>query len=264
MKKIIFTDLDGTLLDHNTYSFKAALPALKTIKKKKIPLIICTSKTKAEIESYRKKLRNKDPFISENGGAIFIPKKYFDFKFKRNKETKDYFVIELGAECKEIRKVVKKIKKKGIKIMTFDDMSVKELAKDTGLPLKRARLAKKREYDIAFKLQNRKDEKKIFKIIKKNKLNYTKGGRYYHIMGKSSKGKAVKITINLYKKQYKSKIESIALGDSKNDFEMLKAVSKSFLVKRFDGSYASKKFKKAKGIGPRGWNKAVNALLKRG
>ena len=82
MQKIIFTDLDGTLLDHNTYSFKKAFPALRIIKKKKIPLIICTSKTKGEIEHYRKKLKNNHPFVSENGGAIFIPKDYFDFKFR--------------------------------------------------------------------------------------------------------------------------------------------------------------------------------------
>jgi len=81
MKKIIiFTDLDGTLLDNSSYSFEAALPALQLIKEKNIPLIICSSKTRKEIEHYRKKLYNLHPFISENGGGIFIPKGYFNFQ----------------------------------------------------------------------------------------------------------------------------------------------------------------------------------------
>jgi len=73
---LVFTDLDGTLLDSDTYSYKSALPALKLIKNKKIPLIFCSSKTKSEIEMYRKRIGNDDPFISENGGGIFIPKDY--------------------------------------------------------------------------------------------------------------------------------------------------------------------------------------------
>ena len=70
-KIIVFTDLDGTLLHPRTYSFEAAMPALKLIKEKDVPLILCSSKTRAEIEVYRKKLDNQHPFVSENGGGIF-------------------------------------------------------------------------------------------------------------------------------------------------------------------------------------------------
>ena len=70
---VIFSDLDGTLLDHNTYSFDAAKQALESIEDKEIPLILCTSKTRGEIEYYRELINNKHPFISENGGGIYIP-----------------------------------------------------------------------------------------------------------------------------------------------------------------------------------------------
>jgi mannosyl-3-phosphoglycerate phosphatase len=53
---LIFTDLDGTLLEQATYSFEAALPALQALRERNIPLIICTSKTRAEIEWFRSKL----------------------------------------------------------------------------------------------------------------------------------------------------------------------------------------------------------------
>ncbi|MBI5025340.1 MAG: HAD-IIB family hydrolase [Nitrospirae bacterium] len=84
---IIFTDLDGTLLDYHTYSFEKAGPAIELLKKKDIPLVICSSKTRAEIEYYRKKLGNHHPFISENGGGIFIPKDYFKFKVQNSEFT---------------------------------------------------------------------------------------------------------------------------------------------------------------------------------
>ncbi len=94
MKKlIIFTDLDGTLLDYSTYSFEAAIPALQLLKEKNIPLIICSSKTGKEIEHYRKKLGNTHPFISENGGGIFIPKGYFDFRVESSEFMKKMIIL---------------------------------------------------------------------------------------------------------------------------------------------------------------------------
>ncbi|MCK5421566.1 MAG: HAD-IIB family hydrolase, partial [Deltaproteobacteria bacterium] len=69
---MVFTDLDGTLLEHETYSSEAAIPAINALKEKNIPLIFCTSKTRAEIEEIQFQLKNIHPFISENGGAIFI------------------------------------------------------------------------------------------------------------------------------------------------------------------------------------------------
>lgn len=251
--KIIFTDLDGTLLDHDTYSYIKALPALKKIKKLKIPLIICTSKTKAEIEYYRKELKNNHPFIAENGGGIFIPKNYFNFKFPYSRKDNKYYIIEFNKDYRKLKNVLKKIKSK-YKIKSFLDMSAKELSKDSNLPLFRARLAKKRIYDIPFKIFN--NEKNIIKIIKKNKLRYDKGGRYSHILGNYDKGKAVKKLIFLYKRKYK-KIKTIALGDSENDFPMLKAVDIGYLVQKINKGYASDKFKKVKGIGPIGWNKTI-------
>ena len=114
MKKIIiFTDLDGTLLDAHSYSFERAQTALSFIKQKKIPLIICSSKTKREILHYRQKLDNHDPFISENGGGIFIPvgSLYSELKdMGVPVQIEDgYQSIHLGEQYKTLRKALKEI-----------------------------------------------------------------------------------------------------------------------------------------------------------
>lgn len=128
---IIFTDLDGTLLDYNTYSFEPALPALQLLKEKGIPLIICSSKTRKEIEYYRKKLDNLHPFISENGGGIFIPEssklKVQSLKFKVIAEN-DYYVVRLGARYTDLRRVITELREEGFDIKGFGDMTVVCLA----------------------------------------------------------------------------------------------------------------------------------------
>ncbi|MDO8862561.1 HAD hydrolase family protein [Haliea sp. E1-2-M8] len=74
---LVFSDLDGSLLDHRDYSFRAALPGLEALREREIPLIFCSSKTRAEIEPLRARLDNRDPFIVENGAAVFIPRGSF-------------------------------------------------------------------------------------------------------------------------------------------------------------------------------------------
>jgi mannosyl-3-phosphoglycerate phosphatase len=258
--KIIFTDLDGTLLDHNTYSYKKAEDALVYINENKIPLVICTSKTASEIEYWRKKIDNKHPFISENGGGIFIPKSYFHFDFMYHKKTNEYYIIELGTNYEHLMSTIKKLKN-DFNIISFDDMTVEEIAEDAGLSLAHAKLAKNRDYDIPFKLINPEQEQLLINEIKKRNLHYTKGGRYYHLMGDNNKGEAVKILSYLYKKNFNENILSIGIGDSENDFSMLDAVDKAFLVKKIDGSYASESFQKADGIGPEGWAIVINNEL---
>jgi len=95
-KPIICTDLDGTLLDYSNYSFEKALPALQLLKDRDVPLVICSSKTKKEIEYYRKKLDNHHPFVSENGGGIFIPKNYSKFKIQNFRLKKQRTIMLSG------------------------------------------------------------------------------------------------------------------------------------------------------------------------
>lgn len=92
---IVFTDLDGTLLDES-YSCEAAKPALDRVVRSSIPVVFCSSKTRAEIEVYRRELGIPDPFIVENGGAIVIPENYFTFPYEYTKREGRYTILELG------------------------------------------------------------------------------------------------------------------------------------------------------------------------
>ena len=257
---LVFSDLDGTLLDSDTYSYKAAIPALRHLKQACIPLIICTSKTRVEIEEFRKAIRNTDPFISENGGAIFIPKAYFDFKFSYTKLKDGYKVIELGIPYLHLLEMLAKIKKLGFEIIGFNEMSVEEVSIETGLSQHAAALAKTREYDEPIKLRKC-NEEQFISIIKQHGLQYTKGKRFSHITGKNDKGQAVKLVKELYEKQYRTKIPTVGLGDAENDFPMLDSVDYQILIEHKDGTFASKKYIHEPEPGPLGWCNEIERLL---
>ncbi|MDH5706289.1 MAG: HAD-IIB family hydrolase, partial [Candidatus Aminicenantes bacterium] len=199
---LIFTDLDGTLLDHHTYSFEPALPALKALKEKNIPLIICTSKTRAEIEKWRLELDNDHPFISENGGAIFIPKGYFSHKFCFEREKNNYLVIELGTPYAQLKETLNQIRRSlQLKIKGFGDQSPEEVADLCGFSLEEARLAKKREYDEPFLPDEESAIQKIQEMASLSNLQVTRGGRFFHLMGENDKGKAIRLLSDIYRER---------------------------------------------------------------
>jgi len=264
-KVIIFSDLDGTLLDHNTYSFQAASEALEFIKSKNIPLVICTSKTHKEIELYRKLLDNKCPFISENGGGIFVPNSYFSKEFKYNKEIDGYKVIELGTPREKLSAKLRSISKEtSIQIRGFSDMTVKEIAELTGLDDETAKLAMDRDYSEPFIInEDGKDTATIEKEINLKGYMHTRGGRFHHILGGNDKGKAVKILTDLYKQEFGS-IKTVGIGDSLNDLSMLDAVDIPIIVQKPNGRYDPMielpKLTYADGVGPSGWNSSILKL----
>jgi len=151
---IVYTDLDGSLLDGTTYSYEAAIPALAAIREQGIPLILVSSKTRAEMEPLRQQLDHRDPFIVENGGAVYIPHGLFEFPFERMRTRSPYQVIELGLPYHMLRDVLKQIEDAvETPLQGFGDLSVEAIMQVTGLSYADAALAKQREYDEPYLLQ---------------------------------------------------------------------------------------------------------------
>jgi mannosyl-3-phosphoglycerate phosphatase len=271
MKKIIiFTDLDGTLLDYSDYSFEAAMPALQLVKEKNIPLVISSSKTRKEIEHYRKWLYNLHPFVSENGGGIFIPKGYFKFSFPDPglaiEEEKQYHLIRLGAKYSDLRNTLNELRSDGFRVKGFGDMTVEEVSAITGLGAEEAEMAKERDFDEPFMFSGSEDEtRRLLEKIRKKGLNHTQG-QFHHILGNSDKGKAVSILIDLYRREF-GEITAVAIGDSPNDIPMLERVDYPVIVRNRNGKHDERinihGITRADGIGPEGWNRAVAALINR-
>jgi mannosyl-3-phosphoglycerate phosphatase len=269
MKKlIIFTDLDDTLLDHATYSFQAALPALQLIMEKEIPLVICSSKTRKEIEYYRDKMGNVHPFVTENGGGIFIPKNYFNFEIQSSnfevKEDFNYRIIILGARYSDLKRVIEELRGEAFHVRGFSDMTAEELAQMTNLDIHEAEMSKERDFDEPFVFEGSQEETAILiKSINSKGFNVTRG-RFFHILGDSDKGNAVSILIELYEKEF-GEILTVALGDSPNDIPMLERVDYPVIVQKPDGTHDRSinvpRLVRAEGIGPAGWNEAIVRLL---
>lgn len=264
---LIFSDLDGSLLDDTNYSFEPALPAVTALRKNGIPLVFCTSKTRAEIEPLRAKLNNSHPFVSENGGAIYIPREYFSHKWDYSREDEKYLIIELGTPYAQIRKILDKIKIETCeRIRGFGDLSEEEIALFCDFSVEDAGLAKLREYDEPFFLEEKRHLPKIEELATQANLQITRGGRFFHLIGKNDKGKAVRRLRELYDAE-NGPYTTIGIGDSLNDLSMLKNVDYPVLLQESDGNYNESinwaNLIRVPGKGPASWRKAIVSLLDR-
>jgi mannosyl-3-phosphoglycerate phosphatase len=261
---IIFTDLDGTLLDPIDYSYTVAKSEVTQLREKGVPIIFCSSKTRAEQEIYRTKLGIRDPFIVEDGGAVFIDQGYFPFPYKYDRLVANYHVIVLGMPYEEIRSKIREINEKnGLNIRGFRDMSAEDIADMTGLDIESARLAKKREYEETLDLENEGPETKhILSKIEEAGLKWSRGSRFYSVSGKSDKGKAVRIVIQLFRRKL-GRVKTAGIGDSLNDTAMLSVVDRPFLVQKPGNRWEEMKVKnlcRVSGVGPDGWILAVKSI----
>ncbi|WHZ24031.1 MAG: HAD-IIB family hydrolase [Nitrospira sp.] len=267
---VIFTDLDGSLLDAITYSYEAAEQALATIQQKDVPLILVSSKTRSEIEPLRLSLDNRHPFIVENGGALFIPKDYFPFPVGHAMTDGDYQVIEIGTPYAMLRTGLKKIGEVlGCRLRGFGDLSAEEVARLTGLSPVDALLAKQREYDEPFMIEEQVIAwSDLLRAADTQGLRCTRGGRFYHLMGSNDKGTAGKLLAQYYRRLAHAAghtLTTIGLGDSLNDLPLLATVDYPILVQKPDRSYDPNvhlpHLTRADGIGPVGWNRSLIDLL---
>ncbi len=268
-KFVVFTDLDGTLLDYYTYSYEASREGIELLKSHDIPLIFCTSKSYAEVIYFREKTGNNSPFIVENGGAIYLPPEQFE-QFNRLKQLErlehvdGYSALELGASYDRIRQVFKEMKREFKDMLTgFGDMTVEEVSRYLNLEPSLAAMAKVRRHDEPFILKDPSLLERVKQFSQQNGLKVYPGTRFYHLMGNTDKGVAVKELVSLYRTVY-AEIIAAAVGEGKNDEPMFRQVDMPYLVKKPDNTFtdvALDRIVKIDGIGPYGFTLAVKALL---
>ncbi len=251
-KTIIFTDLDGTLLDHYNYSFKPAQSALNFLKKNNVPVIFTSSKTRPEVVSLQIEAGIKYPYCTENGGALILPAGTFD------KEEK---IIHLGASYHEIRSFLSTMQLKGFKFEGFGDMIIKKISQITGLDEISAKKAAQRNASEPLLWLGDEEQKRHFiKLAENHGLQAMQGGRFLSVGGQTDKGKAALKLIELYQQNGFDIQNIVALGDSENDKALLSIATHPIWIKKSGPTPQTPFLNKARctiSYGPQGWAESI-------
>ncbi len=249
---LVFTDLDGTLLDHHTYDAAPALPALRKLRELDIPVIPVSSKTLAELKVIRAELHLKGPVVAENGAVIAYPGEPPQIAPPGYHRVRD-FLIDRRANPR-------------FDTLGFGDMSPEEVMEHTGLSREEAKRALKRLASEPFLWRGETEDLIAFRReVAEAQLRILQGGRFMHLLGNTDKGNAVRLVIKHLRGRGKAIVRTIALGDSDNDRDMLLAVDNPVIIQKPDGSHLSLAERPDAILtdqpGPAGWNQAMLQLL---
>ena len=251
----VVSDVDGTLMDH-TYDLTPAKETIKTLQKLSIPVILCTSKTSSEVKVIRKELNLTDPYIVENGAAI-----YGESLEKVNGK------IILGKKYEFLEEILDFISKEiDYKLIPLNNLTDQEATELTGLKGNALNLMRDRHWSMPFLNPPIFLEEKINVCCKKFKVDIFKGNRMSHLLSiNSNKGKA----INALKKYSNiQNVQIIGLGDSPNDLPLLLNSDIKIVIPGIDGpnpylldQLGDLEFTLAAEPNGYGWKNEINKLI---
>lgn len=265
---LVFSDLDGSLLDHHTYSFEQARGCVERLERLRIPLILCSSKTRAEIVELRNALRNNHPFIVENGAAIFIPLRYFPQQPQGTQVLDKHWVHEMAPPRSRWLELLAQIKLEfPAEFETFNSAGMGGVMRMTGLGEAEALRAIDRQFSEPVLWLGQPDRKLQFiQRLQDTGATISQGGRFLSVSGNCDKGRALCWLRDRYQDAASGKtIEDLAIGDSKNDSSMLAAASSALQIRSpvhdFPSLQKTDRLIRTTLCGPAGWTEGVTHWL---
>jgi mannosyl-3-phosphoglycerate phosphatase family protein len=267
-KLVIFSDLDGTLLDHYDYSHAAADALLAELEGKGIPLVLASSKTFAELLPLRDELANRHPFIVENGAAVYIPRGYFREQPPGSSAAGVYWRRSFSAPHDHwLALVHSKANDFAFQFTALSDMEAARIASLTGLDAAAAANAARREFGEPLLWHGSDGERQRFiDTMHKNGAQVLQGGRFLHVGGECDKGRALRWLRRLYAMECGGTAPlCVAIGDGDNDAAMLEAAEYAVIVR--SPSHPPPRLSRRERVkitsacGPAGWDEGLRRLL---
>ncbi|GAB4355616.1 MAG: mannosyl-3-phosphoglycerate phosphatase-related protein [Oricola sp.] len=254
---IVFSDLDGTLLDHETYAWEAARPALEALKRRSIPLVFASSKTAAEIAGLRAEMGFEDcPAIVENGAGILEPAG--SGGPDGGGSVHRMLIEKLDSLPLQLRE----------NFSGFSDWSVEEIASQTGLsPQDAAKAATRRYSEPGLWWGTEEQKTRFIELLGRHGIKVRQGGRYLTLSFGATKADRMREIAERYAEGGK-RPRMLALGDAPNDIEMLEAADMGVVVTNphasplpeLDGESIGRIVRTRKS-GPEGWNETVLRII---
>ena len=274
-RHLIFTALEGALVDPRTDSFAGAEEALSELERRKIAYVLLTSRTREEIEPIRRKLGHNHPFVTENGGGIFFPDGYFSLRIPGAVRTARYLSIAQGRPYAEVCEALDEIAEEcAVGVAGFHHMSLREIAENTGLRPRVAELARAREFDEPFYFTSANDTAiaRFVETARARGFDTRRGPTFWHLSAKCDAARAVLTLTKLFREATHIKLRLVGIGGGEQDLPWLRAVDHAVLLPESrEASNPSEHFEGAPGRtrsigmgdapGAIGWNKAILNII---
>jgi mannosyl-3-phosphoglycerate phosphatase len=262
---VVVTDIDSTLLSRGTGSLPDQRAALDFLAARGIPLVINSSRTRAEIERLHQTLQMLTPFISEHGSALFVPHGCFPFVPERARPAVGGGVIEFGRRYHDVVDELKSTSGElGVEIVGFAQLTIDDAARELGVPIVEAQLAKLREYTELFRIVDDREatRSRLFKALRRRGLRCWPTGSHHLATATKDRSESLRTLKTLWRQAWGNPV-FIGFGDSEDDVAWLQHVDVAIIVQDERTGVPARVLSKLPTVhltrwpGRQGWSEAV-------
>ena len=261
-KLLIFTNVDDLFSNPEDPSYKLAIAAVENLRKFKIPLVLVTTKTNAQIQLLKSDLDSSAPVIVEHGSGIAIPQENEEFKSSDLIVEKDWQFKQLGCSYVEARAALKVIQSE-VRINNlkgFGDLGVAEIERIAGFTEASIKQIKTRKFSEIFVTPKNVDPQEIVATAAEFGFKALMGEKLSCLFGESaSVASAIDwLKTNYARSQSDSQITTVGLGCSPNDLEMLNAVDLPIVMSNSESF--NQDWSRSEAIGLAGWVETITKI----
>jgi len=267
---VVLSEPLGILPPENRSAGPEIIKALHALERAGIPLVFASRATRAEVEFARRRLSNPHPFITENGGGLFLPEGYFRHRPEEAQTIRHYHAIALARPYKEACAALEQAAREArVEVAGFHQMSTREIAENSGLPPRAAELARQREFDEPFFFagEEARASKRLAEATARRGWQVRRGERFWHLSSGADVGRAVRRLLELYRKERHARVRSVAIGSLPADLPLLRAAGRAMVLPGAGGAHDEEVLERLPGArraeagGPEGWAVAVMQIL---
>ena len=239
---LLFVPLEGVLLDSRGRVLSGAEDAVARLDHQGIPLILVTSGTRAETDARRRELGHVHPFIAEDGSGVFLPEGYFHLRIPNLVRLGRYLAMPLARPLEEASAALKTLAESaGMELVTFSDLTAREIARNSGMPLRAAELARQRDFQEVFFFAGA-GEPAIHRFVDEARRSgaqiHCRGPFWLFSLGADVRS-AVRQLTALYDSGQRTRVSTLAVGSALEDAALLKAVHRPVLLPQTAGPFAA-------------------------
>jgi D-glycerate 3-kinase len=138
-----------------------------------IPAVWVTSRSRLQVDEPRRRFGHGNPFIAEDGCAVYLPEDYFHLKGTETIRLGRFTTVPIAQILPAAKDALDTLSEETeVEVVPLKSLSPRELTQNTGLPQREAELARQRDFDELFffagagdedvtRFQNAATEKKI-------------------------------------------------------------------------------------------------------
>jgi mannosyl-3-phosphoglycerate phosphatase len=232
---VLFTALENCLLDPRTDSCSAAEEAIAELERRLIPWVIFSGRTRAQLEPLRRKIGHRHPFVTENGGGLFLPQDYFNISVEGSRRAGGYQMVAVGTPYAQTCAALEEIAgEAGIQVASVAQMKLQETVQNLGLSTDEAHRARQREFEEQFFIAgaSEKQTARFVELARQRGFTAQAGEPLWRFSGVPDAGRAARQLVKLYRAATRGRFQVVAIGSSELDLSMLAAANKQYMLER--------------------------------